>query len=98
MNALLQKTKMTIKNSYDCKRKLGLAPGQPGQNITNNMFCAEGSNGSSGCHGDSGGPFVCKDSNNKWVIRGVISWGSPRYIYSFITYIDFFKIESKTFE
>jgi len=43
-------------------------------NIT--MVCA-GYGGNaviSGCHGDSGGPFVCQESG-RWVLRGAVSWG-----------------------
>ncbi len=31
--------------------------------------------GISGCHGDSGGPFVVKNANNEWAIAGITSWG-----------------------
>merc|ERR1712002_1409001 len=31
----------------------------------------------SGCHGDSGGPYVCKIGTN-WELHGALSWGSPR--------------------
>ena len=43
------------------------------------MICA-GVNGTilSGCHGDSGGPFVCQTSAGNWVLQGAVSWGSPR--------------------
>jgi len=44
--------------------------------ITENMLCA-GGNGKSGCHGDSGGPFVCPAVNGRYFIQGVVSWGSP---------------------
>lgn len=40
------------------------------------MVCAGygGNSVVSGCHGDSGGPFVCKESG-RWVLRGAVSWG-----------------------
>ena len=31
----------------------------------------------SGCHGDSGGPFVCQ-VNDRWELHGAVSHGSPR--------------------
>ncbi|XP_020917070.1 elastase-1-like [Exaiptasia diaphana] len=48
-----------------------------------------------GCHGDSGGGLACMDSNGRYVLQGILSWGarfcSPRY-YSVFTrvssYID----------
>ena len=47
--------------------------------ITPQMICA-GKEGTilSGCHGDSGGPYVCKAASGKWVLQGAVSWGSPR--------------------
>ena len=35
------------------------------------------SNQAGGCQGDSGGPYVCNegDKEEKWVLRGVVSWG-----------------------
>ena len=33
----------------------------------------------SGCHGDSGGPFVCQQpGTGRWTLHGAVSWGSPR--------------------
>ncbi len=48
--------------------------------MTDKMVCA-GVPGTikSGCHGDSGGPFVCRDaSTDKFYLHGAVSWGSPR--------------------
>ena len=49
--------------------------------ITKNMVCAGhgGRTRVSGCHGDSGGPFVCQTGQNgDWVLHGAVSWGSGR--------------------
>lgn len=45
--------------------------------ITGNMLCAGyGPNDiRGGCHGDSGGPFVCR-AGNQWFLQGAVSWGS----------------------
>ena len=32
----------------------------------------------SGCHGDSGGPYVCQSSGGKWFLQGAASWASLR--------------------
>jgi len=48
--------------------------------VTNQMVCAGygpySSNKNSGCHGDSGGPFVCEGNDGRWVLQGSVSWGS----------------------
>ena len=45
--------------------------------ITRNMLCAGfGPNDiRGGCHGDSGGPFVCR-AGSQWFLQGAVSWGS----------------------
>lgn len=47
--------------------------------ITDNMLCA-GVSGTnlSGCHGDSGSPYVCQTAGGNWVLQGAVSWGSSR--------------------
>jgi len=66
----LQQAKISPVSESDCKRKNGYG-------ITRQMLCA-GVPGTrlGGCHGDSGGPFVCKDSDGFWVLQGAVSWGS----------------------
>lgn len=46
--------------------------------ITDDMVCAGyGPNDPrSGCHGDSGGPFVCQQPDGRWILQGAVSWGS----------------------
>ena len=43
------------------------------------MLCAGygPGNPTGGCHGDSGGPFVCQTGGNgSWQLHGAVSWGS----------------------
>ena len=42
------------------------------------MICAGNGPILSGCHGDSGGPYVCPNSAGRYVLQGAVSWGSPR--------------------
>ncbi|XP_002164216.1 elastase-1 isoform X1 [Hydra vulgaris] len=72
---ILNEAKMPIVSNKKCgeKNKNDLGTSK----VTENMLCAgfENDNKVSGCHGDSGGPFVCKKKNS-WVLHGVLSWGS----------------------
>lgn len=46
--------------------------------ITPQMLCAGRRDSNvGGCHGDSGGPYVCQESDKRWVLQGAVSWGSP---------------------
>ncbi|XP_035213248.1 limulus clotting factor C-like isoform X2 [Stegodyphus dumicola] len=49
--------------------------------VTDNMFCAGYEQGKAdACSGDSGGPMVFTDDSSKerkWVLEGIVSWGSP---------------------
>eukprot|EP00795_Rhopilema_esculentum_P002364 gene2363-biopygen11395 len=74
---LLQQTMLQVANSSDCK-----APGgskYPEIKADDKMICGKERRVSrfEGCHGDSGGPFVCKDGpNGEWVLDGTVSWGT----------------------
>lgn len=64
---------VTLINAYICR------VGGSSLRITANMICS-GVSGTvlSGCHGDSGGPYVCQNPAGNWVLQGAVSWGSPR--------------------
>ncbi|CAB3982537.1 chymotrypsinogen B-like [Paramuricea clavata] len=75
----LQQARLPPVSQEQCKKKLAQSPDGHRLSITEQMLCA-GVDDSilSGCHGDSGGPYVCRDSNNRFVLQGAVSWGSPR--------------------
>ena len=75
---LLQQAILPVVDSAVCQTKIDQV--KYGLKMSNQMVCA-GEEGSkkSGCHGDSGGPFVCMDvSANKYILQGDVSWGSGR--------------------
>ncbi|EDO41061.1 predicted protein [Nematostella vectensis] len=67
---LLQQARIPVVSSEECERV-----NNKHRKVT--MLCAgNGGNSSiSGCHGDSGGPFVCMGGDGRWVLRGAVSWG-----------------------
>merc|ERR1712048_474802 len=73
---ILQQLGMKVQDKAVCDRK-----NSKYQRISDQMLCAanpEVSANQSGCHGDSGGPFVCENSDGSWTLHGAVSWGSPR--------------------
>ncbi|KAJ7393856.1 hypothetical protein OS493_003523 [Desmophyllum pertusum] len=78
-HTILQQAKMPPVTNSDCAKKLASSPGGSSLTITDHMLCA-GVSGTilSGCHGDSGGPYVCQTTAGNWVLQGAVSWGSPR--------------------
>jgi len=75
MTSVLQQADLTIVDARTCERhnRRGGIP----ISVTSSMVCA-GSGGrsrKSGCHGDSGGPFVCQ-SGGTWYLTGAVSYGS----------------------
>lgn len=44
--------------------------------VTENMVCAGFKRGGrDSCHGDGGGPLMCQNTQGKWTLVGVSSWG-----------------------
>ena len=77
----LQQAQLPLVSNTECSQKLSASPSGGILNVTKQMICAGNLNpneSQGGCHGDSGGPFVCKDSaSGKFVLQGAVSWGSP---------------------
>lgn len=76
MTRILQEADLRVVSNEACENKNRDVIDIP---ITSGMICA-GSGGSSiksGCHGDSGGPYVC-NVNGRWELHGAVSWGSPK--------------------
>ena len=73
-NTLQQAPLKTVNSTICSKLNSGLRVA-----LHESMLCAgDQASRRSGCHGDSGGPFVCQDkSSGRWVLHGVVSWGSP---------------------
>ncbi|XP_028402730.1 chymotrypsin-like protease CTRL-1 isoform X2 [Dendronephthya gigantea] len=76
---ILQQGEMPPISNAVCHEKLKKQQGGSSLTITENMLCAgKEDNDISGCHGDSGGPYVCKDKSGRWFLQGIVSWGSTR--------------------
>lgn len=76
----LQQAQLPLVSNAECAAKLAASPAGGRLNITEHMVCAgelDPNQMQGGCHGDSGGPFVCKDSaSGKFFLEGAVSWGS----------------------
>jgi len=76
MTSILQQARIPVVSNDVCYQKNHKILNIP---ISKAMVCSGdgGVSSKSGCHGDSGGPFVCK-INGVWELHGAVSWGSPR--------------------
>lgn len=73
MVSILQQGMLPVVTNKKCYEKNKHLIGVP---ITDAMICGGDDNSkTSGCHGDSGGPYVCR-INGKWELHGVVSHGS----------------------
>jgi len=76
MTSVLQQAGLNVVDDRTCE-KHNRAGGIP-ISVTGAMVCAGdgGRSRKSGCHGDSGGPFVCQNAGGKWELHGAVSYGS----------------------
>nr|BAR45633.1 limulus clotting factor C-like [Hasarius adansoni] len=76
----LQQAVLPVVSQANCEK--GYEESELPLTVTENMFCAGYKQGrSDACSGDSGGPIVFLDESSKerrWVLEGIVSWGSPR--------------------
>jgi len=90
---ILQQGRLKIVSKDTCSKLNPLMLKVP---VTDAMLCAGsgGSSRTSGCHGDSGGPFVC-NSNGRWTLHGAVSHGpndcQSRRAYSVFARVHFFR-------
>ena len=70
-----KQAKLQVVSNEECSNMNTVNMGIP---VTDKMVCAGlGPNHvESGCHGDSGGPFVCRANDGVWTLQGSVSWGS----------------------
>ncbi|MBZ9753538.1 serine protease [Deinococcus sp. HMF7604] len=67
-SSTLREANLPVISNSSCASQLG-------QSIPNGMICGnKNSQGQTGCHGDSGGPFA-SSRNGKYFVFGVVSWG-----------------------
>ena len=74
MTNILQQGKMNVVNRKTCEAHNRKTISLP---VTSAMVCGGdgGLSQLSGCHGDSGGPFVC-NVGGRWEVHGAVSYGS----------------------
>jgi len=100
MSIELQQGKQAVISNKDCFKFNKVK--YPQLSVTPSMLCAGdgGKTKISGCHGDSGGPFVC-EVDGKWELHGVVSHGSKTCdsadSYSVYARVFFFKKWIQTF-
>ncbi|XP_063395305.1 mucin-2-like [Cydia fagiglandana] len=69
----LQEVELPVISTAECRRRTAALPLY---RVTDDMFCAGYERGGrDACLGDSGGPLMCQEADNKWYIYGVTSNG-----------------------
>ncbi|XP_006261451.1 prothrombin [Alligator mississippiensis] len=70
--SVLQQVNLPLVDQQNCRASTKIK-------VTDNMFCAgyspEDAKRGDACEGDSGGPFVMKNPDDRWYQVGIVSWG-----------------------
>lgn len=70
-SAVLQTAAVPLYQPGECEQ-----PWVYGNRIQRGMFCAgHVQGGMDACHGDSGGPLICRSVTGRYAVFGIISWG-----------------------
>ncbi|XP_077490505.1 neurotrypsin-like [Amblyomma americanum] len=70
-SAVLQTAAVPLYHPGECEQ-----PWVYGNRIHRGMFCAGHTQGGmDACHGDSGGPLICRSITGRYAVFGIISWG-----------------------
>jgi hypothetical protein len=73
----LQEAEVVVVGTSACREQYGNA--EPSVAISDNMLCAQGkatgNSTASACQGDLGGPLVCENSDGRYELHGVASFG-----------------------
>ncbi|XP_073981310.1 trypsin-1-like [Rhodnius prolixus] len=72
---VLQKVTLPLINKYKCRRWFsisGYGNHKPGEC---QLCSGTEQGGTDSCQGDSGGPLICKRSNGRYYLCGIVSWG-----------------------
>jgi len=74
--ARLQEVELPVVEAAACSKALVRA-GQLGSQfrLHPGWLCAGGERGRDACHGDGGGPLVCRGKGGRAVLAGLVSWG-----------------------
>jgi len=70
----VRQTELPIVSDLECQNKTSLVLGKPFV-LPASSFCAGGELGQDACHGDGGSPLSCQQSDGRYELTGIVSWG-----------------------